>query len=153
MFKAIFNAFANLFRSPLTLRYPAETIPPPPGHRGLIRHNDEACIFCDKCENVCPPGAILFFQHEDGSKTYRYNPWQCIYCGECVRACPKPEEALWQSEEKPECAVSDDRANAGWFEWEQSCQESRENYAAAKKAAKAAKTAASVPQNASEEIQ
>jgi NADH-quinone oxidoreductase subunit I len=85
---------------------------------------------------VCPPGAILFYQHEDGSKTYRYNPWLCIYCGECVRACPKPEEALTQSEKKQSSAVSEDEVNTEWFAYEAACLQSREAYAAAKKSAK-----------------
>jgi len=44
-----------------------------------------------------------------------YNPFLCIYCGECVRACPKPDEALWQSEEKPQIGVKEDKVNDDWF--------------------------------------
>ncbi len=136
MFRSITEAFLNLFRPVRTHRYPAEPIALPEGYRGLIEHNHDACIYCDKCEKVCPPGAILFYQHEDGTKTYRYNPWLCIYCGECVRACPKPDEAIWQSETKQSPAIRDDAANEGWFVWETECKQSREIYALAKKAAK-----------------
>ena len=142
MLKAIVTAFTNLFKPIHTHNYPAVDIELPKDYRGLIEYSEEDCIFCDKCEKVCPPGAILFYQNEDGSKKYRYNPWLCIYCGECVRACPKPEEAIWQSEKKQESAVKADGANEEWFIWEAACQQSREDYAAAKKAAKAAKTAA-----------
>jgi len=140
MLRGIIEAFANLFRPVHTHRYPAQELPLPEMYRGLIEYNVEECTFCDKCEKVCPPGAILFYQHGDGHKEYRYNPWLCIYCGECVRACPKPHQALWQSETKPPCAVQTDDANTGWFEWEQACAQSRESYAAAKKAAKTVKT-------------
>lgn len=136
MFKSMLEAFLNLFRPIRTHQYPAEEIVLPSGYRGLIEYGIDECIFCDKCEKVCPPGAILFYQNEDGTKTYRYNPWLCIYCGECVRACPKPEEALWQSETKQQSALKEDGANDGWFVWEASCKESREAYAAAKKSAK-----------------
>jgi NADH-quinone oxidoreductase subunit I len=136
MFKAILEAFMNLFRPIRTHRYPAEEIVLPSGYRGLIEYGKEACIFCDKCEKVCPPGAILFYQHEAGEKEYRYNPWLCIYCGECVRACPKPQEALWQSETKQHSARKGDRVNEEWFAWESACKQSREAYNAAKKAGK-----------------
>lgn len=136
MLKAMFEAFKNLFKPIHTITYPAEDMVLPNGYRGLIEYGKEACIFCDKCEKVCPPGAILFYQHEEGEKEYRYNPWLCIYCGECVRACPKPGEALWQSETKQSSAVKEDDANEGWFVWEAACKLSRESYAAAKKAGK-----------------
>jgi NADH-quinone oxidoreductase subunit I len=136
MFSSMLEAFLNLFRPIRTLQYPAEEIILPSGYRGLIEHDHEACIYCDKCEKVCPPGAILFFQHEAGEKEYRYNPWLCIYCGECVRACPKPEEALRQSEKKQLSAVAADGANEQWFVWEDACRQSREAYTAAKKSAK-----------------
>ena len=136
MLNSILQAFLNLFRPIRTVKYPAEEIVLPSGYRGLIEHDHEACIYCDKCEKVCPPGAILFYQHEDGTKTYRYNPWLCIYCGECVRACPKPEEALWQSEKKQSSAVSEDEVNTQWFIYEDACKQSRETYALAKKSAK-----------------
>jgi formate hydrogenlyase subunit 6/NADH:ubiquinone oxidoreductase subunit I len=139
MLKAMFEAFTNLFRPVHTLPYPQKPSPLPDAYRGLIEYNEEACIFCDKCEKACPPKSIRFFQHPDGRKEYRYNPWLCIYCGECVRACPKPEEALWQSETKARPAVKADAVNDGWFEWEAACAQSREAYAAARKAAKAAK--------------
>jgi len=136
MFRSMLEAFKNLFKPVRTHLYPAEDIVLPSGYRGLIEYGIDACIFWDTCEKVCPPGAILFYQHESGEKEYRYNPWLCIYCGECVRACPKPEEALWQSETKQRPAVVEDGANEGWFAWEEACKKSREEYAAAKKAAK-----------------
>jgi NADH-quinone oxidoreductase subunit I len=136
MLRSMLEAFKNLFKPIHTLDYPAEEIVLPKGYRGLIEYGIDACIFCDKCEKVCPPGAILFYQYVEGTKEYRYNPWLCIYCGECVRACPKPEEALWQSETKQRSAVKEDRANEGWFVWEAACKKSREEYAAAKKAGK-----------------
>jgi ech hydrogenase subunit F len=143
MLRGMFQALLNIFRPIHTLPYPAQPAPLPEAYRGLIEYNAQSCIFCDKCEKACPPKSIRFFQHEDGSKEYRYNPWLCIYCGECVRACPKPEEALWQSETKSRPAVKDDAVNEGWFAWEAACAQSREAYAAAKKAARAAKAAES----------
>ncbi|MEA3289300.1 MAG: 4Fe-4S binding protein [Campylobacterota bacterium] len=127
MNKSINKAFKNLFKEPQTIKYPLEPIKKPEGYRGLIEYGEEYCIYCLKCEKVCPPGAILFVPTDtpsDNEKNkkgleYRYNEHLCIYCGECVRACPKPDEALWQSEKKPSIAVKSDRVNDGWFEVEE----------------------------------
>ena len=126
MLKSLIKAFTNLFKKPQTVDYPASEIKKPDGYRGLIEYGEEACIYCLKCEKVCPPGAILFVPTDNPSdneknkksQVYEYNPWLCIYCGECVRACPKPNEALWQSEKKPGIATKEDRVNDGWFEIE-----------------------------------
>ncbi|WP_457561039.1 4Fe-4S binding protein [Caminibacter sp.] len=94
----------NLFSKPETVKYPYEPSPEPEGFRGEIYYNEELCIFCDKCENVCPPGAIIFdvVDIESGKKEYNYNPYLCIYCGACVDVCPKADEGcLVQSNKRP----------------------------------------------------
>jgi ech hydrogenase subunit F len=130
MIKAVLQAFSNLFKRVHTIKEEQKL---PPAYRGLIEYNEEECIFCDKCEKVCPPKSIVFYQHSDGTKEYRYNPWLCIYCGECVRACPKPDQALWQSEKKPQVAIHTDDVNNEWFAWQKASKKSREEYAALKK--------------------
>lgn len=140
MFKALIQAFTNLFRPVHTVKYPfEEDVELPKDYRGLIEYDAEHCIFCDKCENACPPKSIVFFQHEDGTKEYKYNPYLCIYCGECVRACPKADEALWQSEKKQLSATREDDVNNSWFVWQKEAAQSRESYAALKKAKKSKK--------------
>lgn len=134
MIRAILSAFTNLFKPVYTSTYPKEKIEHPRDYRGLIEHSHEHCIYCDKCENVCPPKAIVFFQNQDSSKRYNYNPYLCIYCGECVRACPKPQEALWQSEKKALPAVKEDDVNEAWFKWQKDARKSREDFAELKKA-------------------
>ncbi|MBU0720283.1 4Fe-4S binding protein [bacterium] len=123
MLTSFIKAFKNLFKKPQTIDYPATPIVQDKGHRGLIEYGEESCIYCLKCEKACPPGAILFVPVQDPSQNeknkkglaYNYNPYLCIYCGECVRACPKPDEALWQSNKKPQVAVKSDKVNAEWF--------------------------------------
>ncbi len=137
MIKAMMQAFTNLFKPVHTVKYPfEEDVVLPKDYRGLIEYSEDDCIFCDKCEKACPPKSIVFYQHPDGSKEYKYNAWLCIYCGECVRACPKPGEALWQSEKKPLSATKEQDVNNEWFVWQRAAAESRENHAAMKKAAK-----------------
>jgi len=137
MIQAMMQAFINLFSPVHTVKYPfEEDVVLPKDYRGLIEFDADECIYCDKCEKACPPESIIFYQHPDSTKEYRYNAWLCIYCGECVRACPKPGEALWQSEEKPLSATKEEDVNNEWFVWQRAAAESRESYAAMKKAVK-----------------
>lgn len=102
MIKMFIESFKNMFQKPDTIKYPFEPSPPPKGrYRGTILYEESLCIFCDKCENVCPPGAILFeiVDYETNKREYNYNPYLCIYCGACVDECPKADEG---------CLVQDD---------------------------------------------
>jgi Fe-S-cluster-containing hydrogenase component 2 len=42
------------------------------------------CIFCKKCEDVCPVGAI-----SNNGRWMIVDHQICIGCGDCVRVCPK----------------------------------------------------------------
>jgi NADH-quinone oxidoreductase subunit I len=109
MLQDIKTALSNLFKEPQTINYPQSPIPKPKNYRGLIEYSEPDCIYCLKCQKACPPEAIIFestdtpSNNEKNKKSlvYTYDSLLCIYCGECVRACPKPDEALWQSEKKP----------------------------------------------------
>jgi len=94
MISMFIESLKNLVSKPETIKYPFSPSPEPEGYRGTILYNEELCIFCDKCENICPPGAIKFevIDLQSGKKEYNYNPYLCIYCGACVDACPKSEE-------------------------------------------------------------
>jgi ech hydrogenase subunit F len=126
MIKAILNAGKNLFSIPATIDYPFEKSPKNKEARGLIVFEEPKCIWCLKCEDVCPPGAIRFTQDMDNFRyTYHYNPYLCIYCAECVRACPDVAEALSQCDElSPPC--DDKNMNDRWFEIEKEAEESKE---------------------------
>ena len=103
MVKMFIESFKNLISEPATVKYPFEPSPEPKNYRGTILYNEEFCIFCDRCENICPPGAIRFevVDIKTGKKQYNYNPYLCIYCGACVDVCPKAEEGcLTQSDKR-----------------------------------------------------
>jgi NADH-quinone oxidoreductase subunit I len=127
MYSSIKKAFRNLFKQTQTINYPTTPIEKPKGYRGLIEYGEESCIYCLKCEKACPPGSILFIKTDNPSLNpknkksllYQYNEHLCIYCGECVRACPKPNEALWQSEKKPNIGIKSDKVNENWFKIEE----------------------------------
>ena len=60
MISMFVESLKNLVTKPQTINYPFRPSPEPKGYRGTILYNEELCIFCDKCENICPPGAIKF---------------------------------------------------------------------------------------------
>jgi NADH-quinone oxidoreductase chain I len=94
----------QLFRRPVTQRYPEERPVLPGRHRGrheLERHENglEKCVGCELCALVCPADAIYVEGAENPAdapvsigeryaKTYVINLLRCIYCGYCVEACP-----------------------------------------------------------------
>ncbi|MFK8017424.1 MAG: NADH-quinone oxidoreductase subunit NuoI [Gammaproteobacteria bacterium] len=88
----------NMFRKPVTVRYPEEKTPQSSRFRGLhalrrYNNGEERCIACKLCEAVCPALAITIEsdQRDDGTRrTTRYDIdlFKCIYCGFCEEACP-----------------------------------------------------------------
>lgn len=131
MIRSIIESFKNIFKEPITNDYPNTPIQRVKNYRGLIKYTQEFCIYCDKCEKVCPTKAIVFTQSLDGSKRYHYNAHLCIYCGECVRNCPKVE-ALSQSDEKPPIAVREDDVNSTWRVLQDEAKQSRIDYKSSK---------------------
>jgi len=140
MFKALLNALKNLFSAPATLNYPFVSSPKHEGARGLILFDEPKCVWCLKCEEVCPPGAIRFTQDRESYEyTYHYNPYLCIYCAECVRACPDKAQALSQCSELSR-PTSDPFMNDVWFALEKEAEDSKEAVKELKKAKKTEET-------------
>ncbi len=89
----------NMFRKPVTIRYPEEKTPQSVRFRGLhalrrYNNGEERCIACKLCEAICPAQAITIEagpRRNDGTRrTTRYDidMVKCIYCGFCQEACP-----------------------------------------------------------------
>jgi NADH-quinone oxidoreductase subunit I len=139
--KTFFKAIGNLFRKPVTIRYPFEQTYIPDDYRGMIGFNENLCIWCRRCEMVCPPGAIVFSQDMEGKQTYHFNRAACIYCTECVHACPV-EGAIFQTPEPAKCALKEENINNGWNVLYDEALKSRAAYALEKKRLAAEKAAA-----------
>jgi formate hydrogenlyase subunit 6/NADH:ubiquinone oxidoreductase subunit I len=98
----LFEVLKNLFRKPATRLYPKEKVQLPKGFRGKHIVKIDKCIFCKRCENVCPTEAIKVDRER---RIVTINFAECIFCGECIKACPKNAikqtgEMLLASEEK-----------------------------------------------------
>lgn len=131
--KTFFKTIGNLFKKPVTIPFPAAPTYKPDDYRGLIVFDESLCIWCRRCETVCPPGAIVFSQNIiDGKQTYHYSPYVCIYCQECVRTCPK-QGCLIQSAEPGHPATKEQNVNNAWNKLFTDSLESRVAYTAEKK--------------------
>jgi len=106
------TTFRQIFKPSVTLEYPEQRPPIPPGYRGvptLVKDPDgrEKCVSCQLCEFVCPPKAIRITPGEVQDEAYAHvekapqefeiNMLRCIYCGLCQEVCP--EEAIVLQEE------------------------------------------------------
>ncbi len=83
----------HLFREPVTIKYPEEARPIPPGARTNLLWFEERCTGCSTCAQACPDGCILVetSPRDDGSLNvdrYEIDFRLCMYCGLCVEACP-----------------------------------------------------------------
>lgn len=88
----------NMFRGPITLKYPYEKYELPERARWSVaptfdEGGNHKCTACMSCVRVCPDH-ILDLQMtvaEDKTKHiefFRYEVGACMMCGLCVEACP-----------------------------------------------------------------
>jgi len=93
------KALKNLFRKPVTVRYPKEkimTLPKPgvsPSYRGMHTNAVSQCVGCEACFRVCPFEAItmtVLGQDEKGRDIKKpvIDYGRCSFCAFCVDVCP-----------------------------------------------------------------
>jgi len=89
------EAVKSLFSRPYTTKFPYKPHEPYDGIRGKPAYNEETCVGCGACANVCPAGAITVVDPTDSAKKkdkklirrieLRYDT--CIFCGTCEANC------------------------------------------------------------------
>jgi formate hydrogenlyase subunit 6/NADH:ubiquinone oxidoreductase subunit I len=73
-----------------TTRFPAEPCVVPQRYRGKPEFDDEACVGCGACVNVCPSQALTLIDDLEADPptrkiTLRYDT--CIFCANCQDGC------------------------------------------------------------------
>jgi len=82
------EAVVSLFSPAFTTRFPYEAHTPFKNFRGKPVVNEEYCVGCTACSNVCPPGAITVSDDkETGIRTITRDYGKCIFCGQCQEHC------------------------------------------------------------------
>ena len=84
------EAVIAVFSPRFTTRFPAEPCVVPESYRGKPEFDDDTCIGCGACVNVCPTNALTQVEDLDADCparkiTLRYDT--CIFCGNCSNDC------------------------------------------------------------------
>jgi len=82
------EAVRSLVTSAYTTKFPAKPHTPAENYRGKPVVDDQHCVGCETCANVCPSGVITFVDDKKEKKRFiERNYGLCIFCGQCQEHC------------------------------------------------------------------
>ncbi len=82
------EAVVSLFTPAYTTRFPKKAHVPFENFRGKPEVDDELCVGCQTCANVCPSGAITYSDGKDTKQRVIVRDYgKCIFCGQCEEHC------------------------------------------------------------------
>jgi len=82
------EAVTAVVKGPYTSKFPAEPPTIPDGFRGRPRYDEDECVGCGACFNMCPPGAIEMVDDVDAKmRRLTIHLDRCIYCETCHVNC------------------------------------------------------------------
>ncbi len=82
------EALVSLFTPAYTTGFPYEEHTPFEKFRGRPVVDNDNCVGCETCANVCPPCAITFTDDvEKRVRIIKRDYSKCIFCGQCEEHC------------------------------------------------------------------
>ena len=99
------EALRAVFSKRYTSRFPASPQKAAPGFRGKPVPDDEWCIGCHACSQVCPAEAIEIEDRGEVRLIKRLYD-RCVYCGQCQELCPRPSPGVVLSQEYDMAGIS-----------------------------------------------
>jgi formate hydrogenlyase subunit 6/NADH:ubiquinone oxidoreductase subunit I len=86
--REIREAVISLVTPAYTSGFPAKPHIPFENFRGRPVVDDENCVGCETCTNVCPPKAITFTDDRERCiRIIKRDYCKCIFCGQCQEHC------------------------------------------------------------------
>ena len=88
------EAITSVISKPYTTAFPAEPHTPPEGFRGKPEFQEDSCIGCGACAEVCPAVALTYVDDTEADPPtrrleVRYD--KCVFCGQCELNCTTKE--------------------------------------------------------------
>jgi hydrogenase-4 component H len=86
--REIKEALTSFFSAPYTTQFPFEPYKAPESFRGKPKYDEQFCVGCGTCAQVCPPKAITIKDDtRKKQRTLTVNYTQCMNCGQCEEKC------------------------------------------------------------------
>ncbi|MFH1458823.1 MAG: 4Fe-4S dicluster domain-containing protein [Candidatus Omnitrophota bacterium] len=96
--RELIEAIKALIKGPYTSDFPVKEHIPHPNFRGQPKYNQEKCVGCLACVQVCPAEALGFKDETEKVQPPKrimiHYTDTCIFCGECEAACIAEHEGI-----------------------------------------------------------